>query len=224
MGIKKGGPVKNEIIPVRAVQAPDTGDVLSMGKLLADSGLFPDTQAAAQAAFKVMAGREVGFGPVASMTGINVIKGRVSLSANLIAAAIKRSRRYDYRVRKHNDQACEIEFFDGEESVGTSAFSMEEARRAGLAAGDAWRRYPKNMLFARAISNGAKWFCPDVFGGPVYTPDELDPTARVDPETGEVFCSPSRHANDLRRAEGSPQATEVLPTDRMDNDTVLVNQ
>jgi hypothetical protein len=29
------------------------------------------------------------------------------------------------------------------------------------------------MLYARALSNGAKWYCPDVFGGPIYTPDEL---------------------------------------------------
>ena len=30
------------------------------------------------------------------------------------------------------------------------------------------------MLFARAISNGAKWYTPGIFGGaPVYTPDEF---------------------------------------------------
>ena len=34
------------------------------------------------------------------------------------------------------------------------------------------------------MSNGAKWYCPDVFGGPVYTPDELGEI--VDGETGEV--------------------------------------
>jgi hypothetical protein len=30
------------------------------------------------------------------------------------------------------------------------------------------------MLFARAISNGVKWYTPDVFSGPVYTPEEFD--------------------------------------------------
>jgi hypothetical protein len=29
------------------------------------------------------------------------------------------------------------------------------------------------MLFARAISNGVKWYCPDVFSGPVYVPEEM---------------------------------------------------
>jgi hypothetical protein len=42
------------------------------------------------------------------------------------------------------------------------------------------------MLFARALSNGAKWFCPDIFGGgPIYTPDELG--AVIDGETGQVL-------------------------------------
>lgn len=44
------------------------------------------------------------------------------------------------------------------------------------------------MLFARAISNGAKWYCPDLSGGPLYTPDELG--AQVDGETGEVIDAP----------------------------------
>ena len=57
---------------------------------------------------------------------------------------------------------------------------------AGLDSNTNWRKYPRNMLFARAISNGARWYCPDLFGGsPVYTPDELG--AEVDGETGEVL-------------------------------------
>lgn len=47
---------------------------------------------------KILAGQEFGFGPVASMTSINVIKGKISLSENLIAAAIRRGDRCGYRV------------------------------------------------------------------------------------------------------------------------------
>jgi hypothetical protein len=46
------------------------------------------------------------------------------------------------------------------------------------------------MLFARAMSNGARWYCPDVFAGPAYTPDELG--ADVDGET-LAMVSPPRH-------------------------------
>jgi hypothetical protein len=107
------------------------------------------------------------------------------LSANLLAAAIKRHPRYDYRVRSLTNDACEVVFFEDGKEAGASEFTMDDARTAGLAGGDNWKKFPRNMLFARAISNGAKFFCPDVFAGaPIYTPDELG--AEIDPETGEL--------------------------------------
>lgn len=159
-------------------------DTMMLGKLLAQSGYFADSRDAGQAVVKVLAGAELGFGPIASMTGINIIKGKVTLSANLIAAAIKRSGRYNYRVSEMTDTACKIVFYEGKEQIGVSTFTMDDAKAAGLA-GDNWRKFPRNMLFARAISNGAKWYCPDLSGGPLYTPDELG--AVVDGETGEVI-------------------------------------
>jgi len=159
-------------------------DLMTLGDVMVQSGFFQDSRQAAQAVVKILAGRELGFGPIASMTGVNVIKGRVTLSANLIAAAIKRSGRYNYRVTKQDDKGCTVEFFEGGQSIGQSTFDEADAKAAGLAAGDNWRKYPRNMYFARAISNGAKWFCPDIFGGPVYTPDEMG--AVEDQETGAV--------------------------------------
>jgi hypothetical protein len=47
---------------------------------------------------------------------------------------------------------------------------MEDAKKAGTKNLD---KFPKNMLFARAISNGVKWYTPDVFSGPVYVPEEM---------------------------------------------------
>jgi hypothetical protein len=166
--------VDTELIPVSFPPPPDVGQTLSLGEVLTRSGLFSDVRDAAQAVVKILAGRELGVGPVASMAGLNVIKGRVTLSAHLMAALIRRSRRYDFRVQRLDDQGCEIEYRMGKEVIGLSSFTIDDARKAGLASGDNWRKYPRNMLFARAMSNGARWYCPDVFGGPVYTPEELD--------------------------------------------------
>ena len=159
-------------------------DTMQLGDVLAKSGFFQDSRDAAQAIVKILAGRELGFGPVASMTGVNVIKGKVALSANLIAASVKRSGRYNYRVTQMTNDACAIDFYEGGEKIGTSEFTAADAKAAGLS-GDNWRKYPRNMLFARAMSNGAKWFCPDLSGGPLYTPDELG--AEVDGESGEMI-------------------------------------
>lgn len=172
------------LVPVADKPVVNFDRQLAQARLMAESGFFPDSRAVAQAFVKVQAGAELGFGPFASMSGIFVLKGKIAVSAMLMAAAIRRSGRYDYRTKRHDDQACVIEFYLDGESIGESSFTMEDAKRAGLAGGDNWRKYPRNMLFARALSNGARWFCPDLFVGGVYTPDELG--AEVDGESGEV--------------------------------------
>lgn len=161
-------------------------DPENLGRLLASSGYFEDTKDAAQAVVKVLAGQELGFGPIASMTGVYIVKGRVTLSANLMAAAIKRWRpRYDFRLQDLSNDHAIIAFYEEGTEVGTSEFTMADAAKAGLTGSQTWQKFPRNMLFARAMSNGAKFYCPDVFSGsPVYTPDELG--AEIDPETGEL--------------------------------------
>lgn len=189
-------------------------DPITLGNVLAKSGYFADSRDAAQAAVKVMAGQELGFGPVASMTGVYIVKGRVTLSANLMAAAIQRSQ-YAFRVREHTDQACRIEFFGpridgpGMESVGVSSFSMDDAKQAGLDKSETYRKFPKNMLYARALSNGAKWYCPDVFGGgPAYTPDEL--TDQVSYDTDGQIVGVVEDAKPHQAAQVELSTREVL--------------
>ena len=73
-------------LPVRMGLA----EVQTLGALLAKSGYFQDAKDAAQACVKVLAGQELGLPPIASMMGIHVIKGKVELSANLIASLVRR--------------------------------------------------------------------------------------------------------------------------------------
>lgn len=139
------------------------------------SGFFKDTRDLSQAVVKIMAGAEMGFGPFASMKGVDIIEGKPAISAGLMAAAVRRGTRYDYRVLTHTETECSIEFRMGREVLGVSTFTVENAKAAGLwdKPGSVWKRYTRNMLFARAMSNGVRFHCPDVFAGPVYTPEEL---------------------------------------------------
>lgn len=139
----------------------------AIAKAFKDSGLFPDLKSEAQAIVKVQAGLELGLEPFAAMQGIDIVQGKPRMNASLQAGLIKKSGRYNYKVLEHSEQVCKLEFYEkwGEswQSIGTSEFSMKEAQQAGLAAKDNWKKHPKNMLFARALSNGAKWYCADVF-------------------------------------------------------------
>lgn len=173
-----------ELIPYGARPPASLDEAMSTGRIMAQSGFFADSKDAAQAIVKILAGAELGFGPVASMTGIYIVQGRVTISANLMAAAIKRSGRYNYRVTELTDTACEIQFFEAGQPCGVSRFTAADADRAGLKT-PTWKSYPRNMLFSRALSNGARWYCADVLGGPAYVEGEI-PEA-VDTETGEIL-------------------------------------
>lgn len=162
-------------------------DLQTISRVFVQSGFFQDTKDAAQALVKVLAGAELGFGPIASMQGVYIVKGKVTLAANLIAAQIQRSKRFRYRVARLDNERCELVFFELGEEIGRSSFTLEDARAANLLGNATYKQFPRNMLFARALTNGARWFCPEVFNGPIYTPDELG--AEVD-EDGQVVRLP----------------------------------
>ena len=170
------------------VAAPEGMSLMQLGDVLSKSGYFQDAKGAAQAIVKVLAGRELGIGPIAAMTGINIIQGKVSVGANVMAAKVKGSKRYDYRVLELSDDRCRLEFFersgDDWQSLGVSEFTKANAIAANT---KNLTTFPRNMFFARAMSNGVKWYCPDISVSPMYTPDELGAT--VDYETGEIITS-----------------------------------
>lgn len=200
-------------------------EVESVATIFAKSGLFEDARSMYQAFVKIMAGREMGFGAFQSMTGIHIIKGKPTVGAGLMAAAVKRHDAYDYTILHLDNQKCELEFFECGKSRGRSTFTMDDARKTGqIKDGSGWEKFPRNMLFARALSNGQRWFCPDVFAQPVYTPEEMG--AEVDEEgnmiiTGEYVyrgedpeqLSPGASKGGDRRINGGDKGKKVRPPD-----------
>lgn len=151
-------------------QLPIT-EIMSIGKAFAESGMFADTKNAAQAIVKIQAGQEIGIPPFASMTGIHIIQGKPTIGAGLMASRLKGSGKYDYKITQQDDDVCSIDFYQGKEKIGTSTFTKEHAVKAGTKNTD---KFIRNMLFARAMSNGVKWYSPDIFSGPVYVPEDMN--------------------------------------------------
>jgi len=151
------------------------------------SGYFTDAKSEAQAVVKVMAGAELGLPPFASMTGIHIIQGKPALGANVIATLVKNDPRYNYHPSVTNEKECVIEWYENGNKTGESSFTMEEAKAAGLTGKDNWKKFPSDMLFARAITRGSRRYAPGIFGGsPIYTPEELG--ADVDEDGGVVVA------------------------------------
>ena len=169
---------------------------MSLADIFVKSGMFPDIVSQAQAVVKILAGRELGLTPMESMTQLYMVKGRIGMESRLIASKIKKSEKYDYRVDKLDNEECEITFLlrNGEvKEIGKSSFTMKDAAKALLVNKDVWKSYPRNMMFARAMANGARFYCPDICSA--LTVEELRDIGEVEIEhktvvsidtTGEV--------------------------------------
>lgn len=147
-----------------------SADAISIGETFYKSGMFADIKSAQQAVVKIMAGAEMGISPFQAMSGIHIIQGKPTIGAGLMASRVKASGKYNYKVTEMTDKVCTIDFTEGGQPIGTSTFTIEDAKKAGTKNID---RFPRNMLFARAMSNGVRWFCPDIYEGPVYVPEEM---------------------------------------------------
>jgi hypothetical protein len=164
-----------EIVTYQDSAIQNYNDLENVAKAMVSSGYFTDSTKISQAIVKIMAGREIGVGPFGSMNGIHIIQGKPAFGAGIMASKVKASGRYNYRITEMSETNCSIEFmehFDGRwTTIGTSSFSISDAKKAGTKNLD---KFPRNMLFARAMSNGVRWYCPDVMNGSVvYTPEEL---------------------------------------------------
>ncbi|ETI82573.1 MAG: Rect-like protein [Varibaculum cambriense DORA_20] len=140
-------------------------------------------------------GRALGIAPIQAMNQINVIKGKPALSADLIAALVRRA---GHRLRVEGDdtyaQATVIRADDPDYIPKPVRWDMERAKRAGLLGNPSWQKYPAAMLRARAISEAARAWANDALYGFIYTPEELDNNwlPDSDPDTGEpVHNSPA---------------------------------
>lgn len=151
-------------------------------RLFALSNLFADIkgqtpeQSIAQAFVKIDLGESMGLSPAEAMTGIDLIQGRVAISANIRAAKMQRAG-YDWDVLQLDDKGCRLRLkYKGQPLMQEEtdehgnvrkvpvvvAFTEREATRAGLIGKDNYKKNPPNMYFARAITNAQRWYAPGI--------------------------------------------------------------
>lgn len=166
-----------------SIQVRSVDELKALASVFSASGLFgrgqDHQQALATCCVQLLAGMEAGFTPFASITGIYLVNGKPGFSAQLLAQAVKRHPRYDYRVRQKDAECCTIAFLQDGDEIGVETFTMAMAKRAGLVGSRGpWAQYPEAMLFARCLTAGMRTHCPDALGGfAAYTPEEIGGSA-----------------------------------------------
>jgi hypothetical protein len=182
-------------------------DLMSVSDLIFKSGVYGDLQSAAQAAMKVLAGNEYGFTPFQAQSMFDFIQKRTVLSSHAKATLINSAPDYKMKVLEITPTICTIEVYrknaENEfKKLATESFSWEDAVAAGYTTGanaHSYKKTPRNMLFARCVSNIWRWHCSELeyrrpgdikeFSTPELEGETSAPNGKQDFVEGEVIES-----------------------------------
>lgn len=152
-------------------------DTIEFAKNVAGGSLLPrDYQRnPANVIIAVNLGQSMGLRPAESLYRINVIQGKPTASAELIAAQVRKA---GHKLRITKDEARQsvtatIVRCDDPDYPISETRDAAWAQRMGLASKDNYRKQPMTMLTWRAITACAREACPEALYGVAYTPDEM---------------------------------------------------
>lgn len=172
--------IETEILPaVRETQAVspvqkemDLPSLFKLAEALVPTGFLPEAiKTPGQAVAIILAGRELGIGPMLALRSIGIIRGKVVLAADLQLAQFKKfGGKAQFPELTEQKAVLWLKHPNGDEH--TETFTIEDAKRAGLVrAGGNWTTFPKAMLRSRAITAGLKSLGFEPTCG-AYDPDE----------------------------------------------------
>lgn len=129
----------------------------------------------------MLAGRELGIGPMQATRAIHIINGSTALSTELKLALARRAghvilpERRGARAVRVYCSTCDshrVEWAMAQaDRFGEDAVLVEEVPDL-RAKGGAWKSYPFAMLWARAVGQLCREHCPEAVGG-LYSVEEL---------------------------------------------------
>ncbi len=170
-------------------------DELSFAQTVADSSLLPQAYRGnpANVLIAVNLGQAMGLGPAESLYRINVIQGKPTASAELIAAQVRKA---GHKLRIDKDEARQsvtatIVRCDDPDYPISETRDAAWAKSMGLASKDNYKKQPMTMLTWRAITAAAREACPEALYGVAYTPDEMT-DFQPEPRAAEASAAPAK--------------------------------
>ena len=165
----------------RGLEPRSMDDACLLARRMHESRMFSAYGTPQAVLSTVLLGRELGLPAMASLRSVHIIKGKHSLSADLMVALVLRSGMAEYfQVVESTETVCTFETKrQGAPRPQKLSYTIDDAKNAGLLAPPTpgkepspWHKMPKQMLRARAKSELARLEYPDLLAG-LYTPEEL---------------------------------------------------
>lgn len=149
-----------------------------IAKALAPSDIIPQAYRGKPANIVVAIefGQSMGLSPAESLYRINVIQGKPTMSAELVAAQVRKA---GHRLRISKDEVAisvtaTIYRADDPEFPFSVTRDTEWVKSMGLTGNHNYKKQPLTMLTWRAITACAREACPEALFGVAYTPDEMN--------------------------------------------------
>lgn len=161
--------MNNVVVAEQSALVP-LNDIERMAGYMVKSGLF-GIKTPEQAVALMLIAQAEGMHPALASRDYHIIQGRHSLKADAMLARFISS---GGKVQWHTYTDTEVSATFSHPSGGSVQISwdMARAKQADLGSKDNWKKYPRQMLRARVISEGIRTVYPGVAVG-VYTPEEV---------------------------------------------------
>lgn len=177
------------VIAPKSVQ--ETADLATR---LAKSALLPEAYRGKEADvfMTLLAGSELGLLPVQSLNAFDVIKGKAAMKPVAMLALVRSHRAVEYaRVEASATSATVVTKMRGDDFIAKTSFTMEQAKVAGLAGNENYRKFPQQMLTWRCIGLHCRTHHSDIIGG-YYTTEEVEAFEKdVTPVASVVDAQPA---------------------------------
>lgn len=134
----------------------------------------------------MLSAKDLGVSPHKALNGgFYVVNGKISMSTALMADRIRKEG-HSIKIPEWTSQKCTIIGVrkDNNDSIKFE-YTMEDATSAGLTNSPTWKKFPKQMLYNRAMATLARTLFPDVVGN-AYSEDEKYDIMNVPPEKRPV--------------------------------------
>ena len=183
---------------------------------IADTDFVPRALRGNEAAIvaAILYGDEVGLSPMQSLSKVSVIDGRPSIAAEAQRALILAAGHQIWFEDLTTTKATWAGRRAGADIVQRVTWTMDDAKRAGIAGRQNWRTYPRAMLSARASAELARAVFADVIGGLAAT-EELEDPGSVEaagmPGVAETPAAQAASGTPVRRRRTNPAAV-IAPT------------
>ena len=194
------------------------GSQIEYAKAMASADIIPDSYRGRPANILVAMGfgRSMGLSPAESLYRINVIKGKPTMSAELIAAQVRRSgHKLWYEKDEQNLSVTafiqrkddpEHEFHVTRDKQWAHNMGLDKPDRKGNPSN--YQKQPMTMLTWRATTAVAREACPEALFGVAYTPDEMHDSEFTEPVA--VVQDDPPQQDTASQSEAKPVEAEVL--------------